>query len=57
MNAVDLLLPESEDNPDWDSGTAELGHILQPGHLDLSHKVILYLEDITVSFDGFRALN
>ncbi|WP_324256071.1 urea ABC transporter ATP-binding protein UrtD [Niveibacterium sp. 24ML] len=27
------------------------------GELDLSHKVILYLEDITVSFDGFRALN
>jgi urea transport system ATP-binding protein len=56
MNAVDLLLQDS-DNPDWDSGTAELGHILKPGKLDLSHKVILYLEDITVSFDGFRALN
>ena len=25
--------------------------------LDLSHNVILYLEDITVSFDGFKALN
>ncbi|MGQ0621118.1 MAG: urea ABC transporter ATP-binding protein UrtD [Panacagrimonas sp.] len=25
--------------------------------LDLSHNVILYLENITVSFDGFRALN
>ncbi len=25
--------------------------------LDLSHNVILYLEDITVSFDGFTALN
>ncbi|MFZ4537365.1 urea ABC transporter ATP-binding protein UrtD [Propionivibrio sp.] len=25
--------------------------------LDLSHKVILYLEDISVSFDGFKALN
>ncbi|MBN8447436.1 urea ABC transporter ATP-binding protein UrtD [Accumulibacter sp.] len=49
--------PQDEDNPDWDSGTAELGHILKPGQLDLSHKVILYLEDITVSFDGFRALN
>jgi urea transport system ATP-binding protein len=48
---------EDLDNPDWDSGTAELGHILKPGELDLSHKVILYLEDITVSFDGFRALN
>jgi urea transport system ATP-binding protein len=25
--------------------------------LDLTHNVILYLEDITVSFDGFKALN
>ncbi|MBL0167098.1 MAG: urea ABC transporter ATP-binding protein UrtD [Propionivibrio sp.] len=25
--------------------------------LDLSHNVILYLEDISVSFDGFKALN
>jgi urea transport system ATP-binding protein len=59
MNAAALLMPkpQGEDNPDWDSGTAELGHILKPGQLDLSHKVILYLEDITVSFDGFRALN
>jgi len=54
MNAIDLPL---NNNPDWDSGTAELGHLLKPGELDLSHKVILYLEDITVSFDGFRALN
>ncbi len=56
MNAGELHLAD-QDNPDWDSGTAELGHILKPGQLDLSHKVILYLEDITVSFDGFRALN
>ncbi len=27
------------------------------GALDLSHGVILYLDDITVSFDGFKALN
>ncbi len=33
------------------------GHVLIPGELDLSHNVILYLDDITVSFDGFRALN
>ena len=56
MNSVDLLL-DDQDNPAWDSGTAELGHVLRPGELDLSHRVILYLEDITVSFDGFRALN
>jgi urea transport system ATP-binding protein len=28
-----------------------------PGELDLSHQVILYLEGISVSFDGFRALD
>jgi len=56
MNAADLS-PVNGENPDWDSGSAELGHVLRPGQLDLSHKVILYLDDITVSFDGFRALN
>ena len=30
---------------------------LVTGELDLSHGVALYLEDITVSFDGFKALN
>jgi urea transport system ATP-binding protein len=30
---------------------------LQHDQLDVSHGVILYLEDITVSFGGFRALN
>ncbi|MEF8734605.1 MAG: urea ABC transporter ATP-binding protein UrtD [Candidatus Accumulibacter meliphilus] len=54
MNASELPV---SDNPDWDSGTAELGHLLKPGELDLSHKVVLYLDEITVSFDGFRALN
>jgi urea transport system ATP-binding protein len=34
-----------------------LAHILQPGAVDLSHKVILYLEEVSVSFDGFKALN
>jgi len=32
------------------------GHFAQEG-VDLSHGTMLYLEDITVSFDGFRALN
>jgi urea transport system ATP-binding protein len=32
-------------------------HPRRVGELDLSHKVILYLDEITVSFDGFRALN
>ncbi len=29
----------------------------EPAKLDLRHGVILYLEDINVSFDGFKALN
>ena len=40
----------------WDGSAAD-GRVFRPGELDLSHKVILYLDDITVSFDGFRALN
>ena len=27
------------------------------GELDVTHGAILYLDDITVSFDGFKALN
>jgi urea transport system ATP-binding protein len=34
-----------------------MGHVLAPGEIDVSHGTILYLEDVTVSFDGFRALN
>jgi urea transport system ATP-binding protein len=33
------------------------GSALQADGLDASHGTILYLEDITVSFDGFKALN
>ncbi len=33
------------------------GRVLQPGVVDVAHGAILYLEDITVSFDGFKALN
>lgn len=34
-----------------------LTHLNVKGEVDLSHGVILYLEDVNVSFDGFRALN
>jgi urea transport system ATP-binding protein len=44
------------ENPNWDVSVPAIGHVLQPG-VDTSHKVILYLEDISVSFDGFKALN
>ena len=39
------------------SGVADLGHVVEPGVIDTSHGTILYLEDVSVSFDGFRALN
>jgi len=35
----------------------DLGHRVDSDVVDSSHGVILYLEEITVSFDGFRALN
>jgi len=40
-----------------DGPTIGGGHVLVEGALDLTHNVILYLEGITVSFDGFKALN
>ncbi|MDR5772298.1 urea ABC transporter ATP-binding protein UrtD [Caballeronia sp. LP006] len=39
------------------NGITGLGHVLAPGEIDVSHGTILYLEDVTKSFDGFRALN
>jgi urea transport system ATP-binding protein len=40
----------------WDQ-PATYRHTVTAGELDLTHGAILYLEDITVSFDGFVALN
>src|SRR5262249_19794806 len=39
-----------------DSGEASLGHVVPEG-VDTSHGPILYLDDVSVSFDGFKALN
>ena len=49
-------LPEEPANTSL-SGVASMGHAVVPGEIDVSHGTILYLEDVTVSFDGFRALN
>ncbi|KAI5915381.1 urea ABC transporter ATP-binding protein UrtD [Thauera sp. 2A1] len=46
----------NEQREQWES-EATTSHLVRSGELDLSHNVILYLDDITVSFDGFRALN
>jgi urea transport system ATP-binding protein len=39
------------------SGGASYGRLVQAGEVDVTHGAILYLDDITVSFDGFKALN
>jgi urea transport system ATP-binding protein len=39
-----------------DRGTS-YARIHQPGQLDVTHGCILYLEDVSVSFDGFKAIN
>ncbi|ACC71429.1 urea ABC transporter ATP-binding protein UrtD [Paraburkholderia phymatum] len=52
----DLALPEEHDGRAL-SGVATMGRVVTPGEIDVSHGAILYLEDVTVSFDGFRALN
>ena len=53
-------LPENSPIPDSqisskDTGISD-GHLLRPG-VDISHGTILYLDSISVSFDGFKALN
>ena len=50
-----LLEPPVENSP-WDDPGAGYSRLRQKA-VDTSHGTILYLDDITVSFDGFRALN
>ena len=44
---------------DLDGGAVASGmsHLVAADQIDVSHGVILYLDGVTVSFDGFRALN
>jgi urea transport system ATP-binding protein len=39
------------------SGSASFARPVEAGRLDIAHGVVLYLDDISVSFDGFKALN
>ena len=39
------------------AGSASFGHVYEPGVLDLSHGTVLYLDAISVSYDGYKALN
>jgi len=46
----------SETDLEGQSGSISAGRVVN-GALDASHGVILYVEEVTVSFDGFKALN
>jgi urea transport system ATP-binding protein len=37
--------------------SAGFGRVHTPGHVDVTHGRILYIEDVHVSFDGFKAIN
>ncbi len=39
------------------AGSASYGRAVTPGEADLTHGAILYLDDLNVSFDGFKAIN
>ena len=51
--------PEKYQSSATESGgrDASYGRIHTPGEVDVSHGRILYLEDVSVSFDGFKAIN
>jgi urea transport system ATP-binding protein len=51
MNAIAI-----REGDEFGGGATAGGRVLTAG-VDVSHKTILYLEDISVSFDGFKALN
>jgi urea transport system ATP-binding protein len=48
------VTPSTATIPDGGEGFA---HVLEPGKLDTSHGVMLYLDGVNRSFDGFKAIN
>ena len=60
MHFSKIPLPENSPIPDSQTASKDTGisdgHLVRPG-VDLSHGGILYLDSISVSFDGFKALN
>ena len=65
MSEPPVVDPDHHPWPWWPPATkpvaaansAHFGHPESIADLDLSHGVVLYLDDISVSFDGFKALN
>ena len=50
-------LAAGKNNTESGGRNAAVGRIATPGEVDVTHGRILYLEDVSVSFDGFKAIN
>ncbi len=50
-------LHAGKSNTESGGRNASAGRIITPGEVDTTHGRILYLEDVSVSFDGFKAIN
>ncbi len=50
-------LEADKSNTESGGRNASTGRIATPGEVDVTHGRILYLEDVSVSFDGFKAIN
>lgn len=55
--AHNALLAANKNNTESGGRNASPGRVVVPGEVDVSHGRILYLEDVSVSFDGFKAIN
>ena len=52
-----VALEAGKSNTESGGRNASTGRIATPGEVDVTHGRILYLEDVSVSFDGFKAIN
>jgi urea transport system ATP-binding protein len=57
IEARNASLTQGGDKTESGGRTAGFGHVARHGEVDVSHGRILYLEDVNVSFDGFKAIN
>ncbi len=53
----DNLVPVATGQTESGGRAAGFSRIATPGEVDVTHGRILYLEDVNVSFDGFKAIN
>ncbi len=50
-------LAAGKNNTESGGRNASMGRVVEAGEVDTTHGRILYLEDVSVSFDGFKAIN